>query len=151
MVINNIKEKIKEYLSRERGMVLDHFEFHGTTARKPKGWFPELLYKLKQMKPAKVFSRNVSNLNMEWTPAGLIVTSRYPMSPEDIDRYNRAKAEGRDFKIVPRDDKIVKILYDQNVRQAFAVHNRRVGFEQYKVENHLGEVICFNHRHLAGR
>ena len=144
MAVDNIKEKIKEHLGKERGMVLDYFEFHGTTFRKPKGWFPELLYKLKQMKPARVLAKDISDLKMEWVSEGLMITSKYPMSAENIELYDKAKAEGKDFKIVPRENKKIRILYDQNARQAVAAHNRRVGFEQYKVENCMGEVISLD-------
>lgn len=144
MESDNIKEKIKEHLAKERGMVLDYFEFHGTTARKPKGWFPELLYRLKKMEPGRVFAKDMSNLKTEWTSEGFMITSKYPMNPEDLERYNRARSEGRDFKIIPRPDKKIRILYDQNARQAVAAHNRRVGFEQYKIENCIGEVISLD-------
>ena len=124
-------------------LTLDYLEFHGTHFRNPKEWWPELLYNSEKDKPGRI-SNDMSNFNMEMTPSGLIIMVRYPMSKQTLDAYNKAKETGQVFRIGVRKDRKIKIRYDQNVRQAVAAHNRRVGFERHKVQNCEGELISFD-------
>ena len=140
---DNIPKNTQTEKPEYAGMILDYLEFHGTQFRNPKEWHPELLYNSKKHNPA-IISNDMSNLKMEMTPFGLLVVARYPMGKQNLDAYNKAKESGQKFKIYAREDRKIKIRYDQNVRQAVAAHNRLIGFEHHKVQDCEGELISFD-------
>jgi len=125
------------------GMILDYVEFHGTEFVNPKGWYRELVHGSEKHKPTRV-STPIKNTSFEQTPEGMIVTTICPMSKKMIDESLKAKQFGGEFKIYARKDKRVRILYDNNARQSVAAYNRQVGFEHYKIENCVGELISFD-------
>jgi hypothetical protein len=55
-----------------------------------------------------------------------------------------ATVSGKGFKIFVPEDKKIKILFDQNVKEAVSANNRRVGFEQYKATEGYGEFISLD-------
>jgi len=124
-------------------MIINYVQFHRTVFRKPKEWYPELMYNSKLSQPARI-STDIQNVGMEMTPAGLIITSKFPLSPENFEIYKKAVNSGKQFKIFVPKDKKLKVMFDQNVKDAISAHNRRVGFKEHKVLDCTGEFISLD-------
>lgn len=125
-------------------MIVTYVELHGNVFRKPKEWYPELLYNSKLHKSAKI-STSISNVNMNMSPdSGLIMELKFPMSKENIEIYRKASNSGKKIKIyVPR-DKIIKILFDKNLKEEIKASNRRIGFERFKIMEGYGKLLMFD-------
>lgn len=145
MTIENKKDNIEIIGKPEYAdMKVEYVQFHGTVFRKPKEWYPELLYNSKMRQGARI-STQILNVSMNFSPtSGLIIESKFPLSKENAEIYKKAVNSGKKFKIYVRKDRIVKILFDKNLKEAIRANNRRVGFEQYKATEGYGELIAID-------
>lgn len=125
-------------------MVVNYIQFHGTVFRKPKEWYPELPYNSKMHQGARI-STQISNVNMNFSPdSGLMIESKFPLSKENTEIYKNAINSGKKFKIYIPKDRMVKILFDKNLKEAVRARNRRVGFERYKATEGYGELVALD-------
>lgn len=125
-------------------MIVDYFQFHGNVFRKTKEWYPELLYNSKRHQGARI-STQMKNVSMNFSPAsGLIIKGKFSLSKENTEIYKKAIDSGEKFKIYVPKDRIVKILFDKNLKEAIRANNRRIGFEQYKTTEGYGELVALD-------
>ena len=142
---NQQKDKIEFVEDQEYAdMILTYVQFHATDFRNPKEWYPELVYNSKLHQGAKI-STQIQNLSMSISPnLGLIITGRFPMSKEQTEKYKNAANSGKKFKIYAPKDKMIKITFDENLKEAMRSSNRKVGFEQYKIMEGRGELLSLD-------
>jgi hypothetical protein len=142
MAKNNNIEIVKN--SEYADMVIDHVELHGNVLRKPKEWHPELSYNSRLHKAAKIYT-STSNVNIDTVPNfGTIMAIRFSMSEKNLVAYKKAIKLGKNFKIRIPENRMVKIFFDRNLKEAIKSNNRRVGFEQFKIIESFGKVIDIN-------
>ena len=118
-------------------MIIDHIQFHGSDFRKPKDWHPELLYKSKLHQGATIATQ-MPNVNITMSPSGLVVESRFHMSKENTEKYQETLTSEKKFKIYVPGNRMVRILFDENLKQAIRSHNRHAGYKKFVsiVEGH---------------
>jgi len=125
-------------------MIINDVQIHRTPCRKPKKWYPELLYNTKKHQSARIFTQ-IQNVRMGASPTfGLVIELKFPMSKEDVKAYTNAANSGKTFKICIPKDGMIKILFDKNLQEAIRANNHLVGFEQYKVMKGYGKLLSFN-------
>lgn len=121
-------------------MILVDIQFHRTVARKPKEWYPELLYGSGLRKNTRIIT-DISNVSMYMSPIlGLIITAKYPLSEKEPSAYDKAINSNKTFKIYIPQDRKIKISFDKNLKEAIKANNKHVGFEKYKIIETFGEL-----------
>jgi len=114
-------------------MCINFVEMHGANFRKPKEWYPELLYNSKKHKHAKI-GTVLKNTRMDDTiNSGVVLTMKFPLSKENLAKYNQALASGKGFKIFTPKDRKLKLLFDKNLKEKMKSYNKQVGFEYFSL------------------
>jgi len=112
-------------------IILDYVELNGNKFRKPKEWHPELLYNSKLHQDAKI-STKIPKVKMIMSPASeLLITAEYPLSKENLSKYEDSTKSKNKFKLFVPKDKRIRILFDKNLKESIDANNKRVGFQQY--------------------
>ncbi len=125
-------------------MILNDVRCHGTDSRKPKEWYPELLYNSEKHQSARIITQ-MQNTSMDMSPvSGLIIKMQFPLSREQFEKYRDAMNSGKKFKIYAPKDRMIKIIFDENLKEAILANNRRVGFEQFKIMEGYGELLSLD-------
>jgi hypothetical protein len=125
-------------------MIVDYIQLNGTVFRKPKEWYPELVYNSKKHQPAKI-STQIPNVSMNMSPtSGLMIELKFPLSKENAEVYRSAINSGKKFKIYVPNNRMIKIIFDNNLKEAIRANNRHVGFEQYKIMEGYGELVALD-------
>lgn len=138
--INSMLSKIEIIEKSEYAdMALVDIQFHRTSPRKPKEWHPELLYNSRLRKSTRIVA-DMSNVNMHMSPViGLIITVKLPLGDKSLEIYKKAIDANKTFKIyIPRDRKI-KILFDENLKEAIKA-KKHLELEKYKTMEMYGEL-----------
>lgn len=125
-------------------MTVDYIQLNGTVFRKPKEWYPELVYNSEKHQPARI-STQMPNVSMNMSPSsGLTIKAEFPLSKENIEIHKNAISSGKKFKIYVPNNRMIKIIFDQNLKEAIRANNRRVGFEQYKIMEGYGKLVALD-------
>jgi len=125
-------------------MIIRDVQIHGNICRKPKEWYPELLYNSEKQQPARVYTQ-MPNVKMGLSPnLEPMIELKLPLSKEKAEIHKNAVNSGKQFKICVPKDRIVKITFDNNLKEAIRANNRRVGFEQYKIMEGRGELVALD-------
>jgi len=69
---------------------------------------------------------------------------QFPLSREQFEKYRDAMNSGKKFKIYAPKDRMIKIIFDENLKEAILANNRRVGFEQFKIMEGYGELLSLD-------
>lgn len=125
-------------------MVINYVELHGNVFRNPKEWYPELLYNSNKHQPARI-STQIKNVDMDMPPnSGLTMEVKFLMSEKQNIKYKNAINSGEKFKIYIPKDRMIKIIFDKNLRESIKASNRSVGFQQYKTTEGYGELLSLD-------
>lgn len=124
-------------------LVITDIQLHGNKARKPKEWYPELLYNSRLQQGARIFTDR-SNISIHEMPkGGVILESRFPVDTKTADLYKQALTSRKKFKIyVPKNG--IKILYHESLKERIRAYNRGIGFEKYKIIDGYGKLSTFD-------
>lgn len=114
--------------------IMVDFTMHGNELRKPKEWYPELVYNSGLNQDARIYSAKENNNSYVVDGLGYIMEQKFPVSPETAEKYEQAKTSGRGFKLyVP--EKGVKILFDENMKEKIRAANKKAGYDKFGIED----------------
>lgn len=125
-------------------MIINDIQMHGTLCRKPKKWYPELLYNSEKHQAARIFTQ-MPNMRMGMSPTfGLVIELKFPLGKENAEAYKNAANSGKKFKIFIPKNGVIKILFDKNLKEVIRAHNRRVGFKEFKIMEGYGKLLSLD-------
>lgn len=115
-------------------LIMVDFTMHGNEPRKPKEWYPELVYNSGLNQNARIYSTKENNNSYMVDGLGYIMEQRFSVSPETAEKYNQAKASGQGFRLyVPKEG--VKVIFHETLKERIRSANKKFGYQRYSIED----------------